>query len=177
MMENIEPKRFVAIDFEVMDNWRASICSVGIAVFEDGKMTDTYYSLICPPTKSENYYCYKIHGLHYKDVKDSPKFSDVWQMINEKYIKDSPLVAHCASFEKSCIEAYGEEYGTKKDYVYLDTLDLSREKVTWIKSHRLNLVCEALGYKLKHHHNALEDAIACGEVYVRINKLNDLINE
>ena len=40
-MENIMPDRFVAIDFETMDNWRATICSVGIAVFENGVMTDT----------------------------------------------------------------------------------------------------------------------------------------
>ena len=61
-MENIMPDRFVAIDFETMDNWRATICSVGIAVFENGVMTDTYYSLVCTPSKSENYFCCKVHG-------------------------------------------------------------------------------------------------------------------
>ena len=176
-MENIMPDRFVAIDFETMDNWRATICSVGIAVFENGVMTDTYYSLVCPPSKSENYFCCKVHGLRYKDVKDSPSFSEIWPMINEKYINGSPLVAHNTSFEKGCIEAYGEAYGTKTDYQYIDTLDLSRKNITWIKSHSLNFVCEALKYKLKHHHNALEDAIACGIVLVRINKLNNLLNE
>lgn len=171
------PKRFVAIDFETMDSWRATICSVGIAVFENGVMTDTYYSLVCPPSKAENYHCYKVHGLHYSDVKNSPSFSDIWPMINEKYIKDSPLVAHSASFERGCITAYGEAYGTKTDYEYIDTLDLSREKLTWIKGHSLDKTCEALNYNLKHHHNALEDAIACGEIYVRINKLDNLLNE
>ena len=118
-----------------------------------------------------------MHGLRYKDVKNSPSFSEIWPLINENYIKDSPLVAHNTSFEKGCIEAYGEAYGTKMDYKYIDTLDLSRKKVTCIKSHSLNFVCEALKYKLKHHHNSLEYAIACGIVLVRINKLNNLLNE
>ena len=107
------PDRFVAIDFETMDNWRATICSVGLAVFENGVMTDTYYSLVCPPSKSENYFCCKVHGLRYKDVKDSPSFSEIWPMINEKYIKGSPLVAHNTSFEKGCIEAYGDRKSTR----------------------------------------------------------------
>jgi len=174
---NTLPKRFVAIDFETMDSWRATICSVGIAVFENGVMKDTYYSLVCPPSKAENYHCYKIHGLHYRDVKDSPSFSDIWPMINEKYIKDSPLVTHNTSFESSCINAYGKAYGTLTDYEYIDTLDLSREILTWLPNHTLDTTCEAVKYKLKHHHNALEDAIACGEVYIRIKKLEGLLNE
>lgn len=176
-MKDKNKERFVALDFEIMDNWRATICSVGVAVFEDGVMKDTFYSLVCPPTKSENYHCCKVHGLHYRDVKNSPKFSELWPMINKKYIKGSPLITHNNSFERSCILAYGEAYGTETDYQYLDTLKLSRENLKLSKGYSLDKVCEALGVKLKHHHNALDDAIACGEVYVRINKLKHLLNE
>lgn len=168
--------RFVAIDFETMTIWRACVCSVGVAVFEKGKMVDKFYSLICPPSKEENKYCCQTHGLSYKDVKDAPKFSDIWPIIDKKYIKGSPLVAHNASFEKSCINTCGEEFGTKTDYKYIDTLKLSRENIGNIKSYSLNFVCEALGFKMGQHHNALDDAIACGEVFVRINKLKGILN-
>ena len=41
--------KFVAIDFETANTSELSICSVGIAVFENNQLADTYYSLIRPP--------------------------------------------------------------------------------------------------------------------------------
>ena len=41
-------------------------------------------------------------------------------------------------------------------------------------NHKLDTICEALDVKLKHHHNALEDAIAAGECYI---KIKDMIKE
>ena len=47
--------RYVAIDFEKLDTLPVSVCSVGIAVIENNKIVDTFYSLVCPPSKNENY--------------------------------------------------------------------------------------------------------------------------
>ena len=41
--------KFVAIDFETANTSELGICSVGIAVFENNQLADTYYSLIRPP--------------------------------------------------------------------------------------------------------------------------------
>lgn len=41
-------KDFAAIDFETANNERSSVCSVGIVVVRDGKMVDSFYSLIKP---------------------------------------------------------------------------------------------------------------------------------
>lgn len=40
--------RFVSIDFETANAELASICQVGIATFEDGKIIDSWESLINP---------------------------------------------------------------------------------------------------------------------------------
>ena len=40
--------KFVALDVETANPNMASICSVGIAVFEDGRLTDEWYSLVNP---------------------------------------------------------------------------------------------------------------------------------
>ena len=40
--------KIVAIDFETANNQMSSVCSVGIAVMEDGVVIDHYYSLIKP---------------------------------------------------------------------------------------------------------------------------------
>ncbi len=161
--------RYVAIDFEKMDTLPSSVCSIGVAVIEDNKITDTFYSLVCPPTKNENYYCVQTHGLHYKDVKNAPKFNEIWKKV-DKMIDGSPVIAHNFGIERGCINACNEEYNTDYSYEYICTLALSRKYLSELPSKGLDLVCENLGYKLKHHHNALDDAIASAEAFLRIKK-------
>lgn len=168
----MDNNRFVALDFETLSTWRASVCAVGCAVFENDKLVDKYYTVVCPPSKDENPYCVETHGLTYDIVKIGPPFPEVWKKI-DKMIGDSPIVAHNKGFEKSCIEACADEFGTNDDYEYIDTLKLSREYLD-TPNHKLNTICEALDVKLKHHHNALEDAIAAGECYI---KIKDMIKE
>ena len=167
--------RYVAIDFEKLDTLPSSVCSVGVAVIENNQITDTFYSLVCPPSKNENYYCVQTHGLHYKDVKNAPKFPQVWKKV-DKMIKGCPIIAHNVGFEKSCINACNETFDTPNDYTYIDTLKLARKYLKSLTNHKLDTVCESLNIKLKHHHNAADDAKACGEIFIKLKKkfkLND----
>ncbi len=165
----MDNNRFVALDFETLSTWRASVCAVGCAVFENDKLVDKYYTLVCPPSKDENPYCVETHGLTYDIVKIGPPFPEVWQKI-DKMIGDSPIVAHNVGFEKSCINACNEEFGTNNNYEYIDTLKLSREYLKNMYNYQLDTVCRRLKVKLKHHHNALDDARACGEIYCKIRE-------
>lgn len=160
--------RYVALDFETLDTWRASVCSVGCVIIENNKIVDEFYSLVCPPSRFENKYCVEVHGIHYNDVKNSPTFPEVWEKIDEM-IGDSPIIAHNAGFEKSCINACADEFGTNCDYHYIDTLKLSRELLPNLQNHRLDTVCRHLKIPLKEHHNALEDAKACGKCLIELN--------
>ena len=158
-----------------LEHWRCSVCSVGCIIFEDDKIVDEFYSLVCPPTQLEEYHCVKVHGLHYKDVKDAPPFPEVWEKV-DKMIGNSPVVAHNVGFEKSCINACSEEFGTNNKYEYIDTLALSRKYLKNMYNHQLDTVCRRLRVGLKNHHNALDDARACGEVYYKLKEkylLND----
>ena len=156
--------RFAVVDFETMDTCRYTVCAVGVAILDNGEIVDKFYSLVCPPTKYENKYCVETHGLTYNDVKNSPSFDKVWEKV-DRMIGDSPIVAHNSPFEKSCIEACGEEFGTKTDYQYIDTLKMSRELFPGARNHKLDTLCEGLGVELTNHHNALEDAVATAECF------------
>lgn len=48
-------ENFAAIDFETANRERSSVCSVGIVIVKDGKITDKIYRLIRP---YPNYYSY-----------------------------------------------------------------------------------------------------------------------
>ena len=72
-------KSFVAIDFETANQYRSSVCSVGLVFVENLKIVDTFYELIRP---TPNFYCSwatKIHGITYYDTINSLEFPDVWQ--------------------------------------------------------------------------------------------------
>lgn len=169
----LNENRYVAIDFETMSYWRASVCSIGIAVIEGGKIVDTFYTLVCPTTKDESYYCVNVHGIHYNMVRNSPKFSEIWGYIDENYIKGSTLIAHNVGFERSCINACAEEYGTNSDYNYIDTLKMSRKQINGLSSYALDSVCESLNYRLVNHHNALDDAKACANIFIKLNQIDN----
>lgn len=171
--KNVEiPGRFVVIDFETMEGWRASVCEIGLAVIENGKITDTYKARVCPPSANENQYCVEVHGIRYKDVKDCPKFDEVWKHIDETYIKGSPLIAHNMPFERSCINECGELYGTNTDYTYFDTLQLARKYMKGMRSYKLNVLAKIFGFNFRHH-DAREDAKACATVFIRLCKRNN----
>lgn len=167
--------RYVALDFEKLDTLPSSVCSIGLAVIENDKITKTFYSLVCPPSKNENYYCVQTHGLHYEDVKNAPKFPEIWKKI-DKIIGKSPIVTHNFGVERGCINACNEYYDTDYNYEYICTLALSRKYLDDLPNKGLDMVCEALNYKIGYHHNAKDDAIACAEVFLRIKdkfKLKD----
>lgn len=169
--------RFVAIDFETLEYWRCSVISVGLAVIENNEITDTFYTKICPPTMNESYHCVKVHGLHYRDVKNFPRFDEIWEIIDKDYIKGSPLIAHNIGFEKSCINECNDYFGTNNDYTYYDTLYLSRKYINKLPNYKLDTVSNFIKYKLNHHHNALEDAKACAAIFIYLNKKYDNIIE
>lgn len=166
--------RFIAIDFETMEYFRASVCSVAVVVIENDKIKEKFYSLVCPPSKNESYYCVKTHGLHYDDVKNAPDFATVWKKI-DKMIDGCPLIAHNAPFERSCINACNEYFGTNNEYCYIDTVSLSKKYLKNLPNYRLDTVCESIKHNLEKHHCAEDDAIAAAKIFIKLNKKHKFI--
>lgn len=97
-------RNFAAIDFETANHERCSVCSVGIAIVKDLKITDTFYSLIKP---NPEYYLWRfseIHGLTLNDTSNAPIFPRVWAEVSRR-IEGLPLVAPNAAFDESCLIA------------------------------------------------------------------------
>ena len=154
-------KDFAATDFETANNERSSVCSVGIVIVKNGKIEDSFYSLIQPEPNFYNYWCSQIHGICWEDTEDAPIFPDVWAKVSP-LIEGLPLVAHNKPFDEGCLKAvfrcYQMDY---PDYEFLDTLCASRQVFPDLENHQLQTVAEACGYNLENHHHALADAEAC----------------
>ena len=152
---------FAAIDFETANGERSSVCSVGIVIVRDGEITNSFYSLIKPEPDYYSYWCQQVHGLCSRDTNNAPLFPDVWAKI-EPLIKGLPLVAHNSPFDEGCLKAVFRVYQMDyPDYVFYDTLCVSRRKLPSLENHQLQTVAAACGYLLEKHHHALADAEAC----------------
>jgi DNA polymerase-3 subunit epsilon len=49
-------------------------------------------------------------------------------------------------------------------YLTLDTLKTSKQFYPQMVNHKLNTVCDELHIDLEHHHNALDDSVACANI-------------
>lgn len=159
---------FAAIDFETANGCRSSVCSVGVVVVRQGRVVDSFYSLIQPEPNYYAWFCQRVHGLCHDDTDDADVFPTVWHKI-EPLIEGLPLVAHNAMFDEGCLRAVMQVYQMDwPDYEFYDTLWASRRKLRGLPNHQLHIVAEACGYHLENHHHALADAEACAAIALKI---------
>jgi len=160
---------FVAIDFETANGKRTSVCSVGIIVVRNGRIADSFYSLIRPYPNYYSRFTTAIHGLVYEDTADAPVFPEVWKAIAPR-IEGLPFVAHNAPFDEGCLRAVFEHYGmVYPGYTFRCTYRAScRFFGAQLPDHRLHTVSAACGFDLVAHHHALADAEACAHIALKI---------
>jgi len=159
---------FTAIDFETATGARDSACSVGIVTVRDGVIVDRYHTLIRPPDNVYNWHNTQVHGITPQHTENAASFARLFPEIEQR-LGGHSLVAHNAPFDRavlvSCLQAAGID---PTNYARRDhwecTLKLYRAK--GYKPCRLSDCCSALDIPLKHH-DALSDAVACAELYLR----------
>lgn len=161
-------KDFAAIDFETANKESTSVCSVGLVIVRDGRIAETFYSLIQPVPNEYDYWNKRVHGLDHKDTDTAETFPDVWKKIVPK-IGSLPLVAHNKAFDERCLKAVCEKYNIHySGYKFYCTLQASRIKLPNLEHHRLDDVARACGYNLTNHHHALADAEACAAIALKL---------
>ena len=159
---------FAAIDFETANQYRTSVCSVGVVVVRDREIADTFYSLIRPEPEYYSYWNTQVHGITYNDTINASIFPHVWQQI-EPLIEDLPLIAHNKSFDESCLKACFRTYQMDyPDYEFLCTLQSSRKLIKGLSNYQLQTVSAYCGFNLNNHHHALADAEACARIALHI---------
>ncbi|USS90043.1 3'-5' exonuclease [Fructilactobacillus carniphilus] len=155
---------FVAIDFETAANQRASACSVALTVVRNDQVVDEFYSLINPET-SFNWRNIQVHGIHQRDVQTAPTFPEVWEIIKPFFKPHRLVIAHNNRFDNSVLKKSLERYELPvPHYQTLDTVKTAKKFYPEFPNHKLNTVSDRLGITLEHHHNALDDSLACANI-------------
>ena len=164
---------FVAIDFETANSARASACSIGLTKVVDGKIVDSKYEIFKPPVNFDHFdpRNISIHGIRPEDVKNKPRFGEIWNSIYE-FIQGFPLVAHNASFDLSVLRATLTESELEwPELEYACTYVLSR-KINNLTSHSLLYVAHKaeIEWDKSKHHDALYDSQICAEIAISMTK-------
>ena len=162
--------KLIGLDFETA-NWNAgSICSVGLALVEDGNVMDTRDWRVRPHS-SMNWVSPRfteIHGITHYDLKDAPEFMEIWPLMSAFVMQGDCVVIHNAPFDLRQLRAALTLYALPSiQFPYLCSLKTSRKALPTLTSHKLDVVAQHLGFTFKHH-DALEDAIACARIIAHV---------
>jgi len=159
---------FTAIDFETATADQNSACAVGLVVVEHGIIVEEFYSLIQPPNNQYMWQTTRVHGIRPKDTAQAPTFKDLFPQIYP-LINNRIMVAHNELFDRGVLRKTMNYYNLPYDHLGL----MDKWECTFkiyqgkgFKPARLNACCEVLGIELNHH-EALSDARACAQLYLR----------
>ncbi|MFM1846025.1 MAG: hypothetical protein RIS19_498 [Actinomycetota bacterium] len=163
------PLNFTAIDFETANGASASPCAVGLVKVAEGKIVDTFSTLIKPPYPNDWFATGNIgvHGIHPQDVVDAPTWAEALEEMLG-FIGSDDLIAHNAGFDMGVLRASAAliEYELP-DLRYGCSLVMARKTYN-LDSYRLNQVAYAIGHEEFDHHDALADSDACARIVIHM---------
>jgi DNA polymerase-3 subunit epsilon len=154
---------FVAIDFETATGSYESACSLGIAVVQGLQVTETWYGLLQPPQNRYEEGNVRIHGITPAQTADAPTLDQVWPQIS-RFFEGNLVVAHNARFDTSVLRSSLHQSDSIPNFKWADTVQMVKNIVPG--RHGLDACCAYFGISLEHHHNALDDAVACANVAI-----------
>ena len=154
--------RYIVFDTETPNSRNDCICSIGIAVVEDGKIVEERYDLVDPEARFDVFNV-ELHGICPDMIRFEKNFPVLWQEL-EPIMNSGILVAHNAPFDLGVLSKLFRRYGIQRaPDEYLCTVRLGRKCIPDAPNHKLNTLCELLGIGLDHH-NAASDARAAAEL-------------
>ncbi len=160
MIEN-----FIAIDFETANG--KNPCSIGIVEFQKGKIINKYYSLINPKIEKFNPFTVAIHGIREIDVINEKEFFDIWEEI-KYFFEDKIIIAHNSSFDLSVLNYILDRYNIiKPKYISYCTLKISK-MLLQLNDYKLSTLAKYYSIEQEDYHNALEDAIVAGKLFLKL---------
>jgi DNA polymerase-3 subunit epsilon len=160
--------RFVSIDVETANQRLGSICQIGAVVYENRQAVEQWSTLVNPEQEFRDFNI-KIHGITPAAVADSPTLPDALESLRK--ISTNCIIASYGAFDRNAVSQASSAHGLPGfEQDWLDLQYVVRR--AWpneftANGWKLKQICRQLGISLDHHHDALCDARAAGDVFVQ----------
>ncbi|MGD8703533.1 MAG: exonuclease domain-containing protein [Desulfosarcina sp.] len=134
--------------------------------------TETINQLVDPgrPVPAESI---KYHGIDDAMLQGMPTIDNVLPFFH-RFARNTVLVAHNAAFDMRMLQMKEKATGIRFINPVLDTMHLSAVIHPAHNDHTLEAIAQRMGVILTKRHDALGDAVATGEVFL---KMISLLNE
>lgn len=164
--------RFTTVDVETANQKYSSICQIGLVIYEEQRIVDSWSSLINPNSEFREFNT-RIHGIKLKDVASAPTFQEVFYEL-QKMVGQSPISSYgafdCSSFRQAC--AIHKLPELSKSWINLQRVVRSAWPAEFTaKGWNLKQICKQLQIPLINHHDALSDALAAADIFVHAQKI------
>ncbi|MDB5187959.1 MAG: polC [Candidatus Kaiserbacteria bacterium] len=154
------PREYAIIDTETtgMRPPFSRVIDIGIIRVKDGKIVDTFQSLINPGTGIPSQIT-RITDITDRDLIDAPGFDEVALRV-EDILKGAVFVAHNAAFDYAFIKAEFSRIGISFKAPTLCTVRLSRSLYPRARGHSLDAIIARHNLQITERHRAYPDARA-----------------
>lgn len=157
---------FVAVDVETANSSLASICQVGAAFFSEGKVCDTWETLVNPEEYFDPFNV-SIHGITEEKIRYSPTWLTAYSALRP-LIEGRIVVSHTSFDRVSFLRACEKNNVPICEARWLDSAKVVRRTWPEFSKAGYGLANVAAHFDIDYRaHDALEDARCAGEILIR----------
>ena len=144
------------------------IISIGAVRIVNGRLlqSETFDRLI-DPEREVPWQSVQVHGIEPKMLIGQPTIERVLPLFHQ-FAGETILIAHNAAFDMRMLQLKETVSGVTFNNPVLDTMLLSAVVHPGHKTHDLEQIAERVGVSIVGRHTALGDAIATGEVFLKL---------
>ena len=157
-------QNFICLDLETtgLNPKKDRIIEIGAVKVREGKIVDTFQSLIDPKQELEER-VESLTGISAKELCGQPIIQEILPELKE-FLEEDVLLGHRVLFDYSFLKRAFTNENITFERKGLDTLKLARQFVADCESKKLESLCQHYG--IRHQaHRALGDARATVELY------------
>lgn len=151
---------FIAFDTETATAEPSSICQIGFVIVSDCVIKHRESMLVRPPYNLYNSRNSCLHGIDALQTRYAPSFMVVWSYIWELFTSNL-LVAHNSGFDLSVLRRTLRFYR-------LEVPEFNCDCTYRMTGMSLPDLCDSLEIEMTRHHDALYDAMACAEAFIKL---------
>jgi DNA polymerase-3 subunit epsilon/CBS domain-containing protein len=147
----------------------ARIVQLGIVAIEHGQLKETEgWEQLLNPGEPIPEATTRVHGITDTDVASAPSFAAMAQQLASR-LNDRVVIGHSLAYDFEMLKREHQLAGLDwRQPRALDIRTLARLAAPTLADHSLDRLCEWLDVANRARHTALADAIATGEIFIKL---------